>query len=112
MGGQAAHLLDPIASWIREEGLKAGKIHSDDTPVPVLAPGKGKTAQGRLWTYVVDDGASGSTAPALVWYKFTPDRSGIQPQTELKNFTGLLQADGYAGYERLFAGNGIQKVVC
>lgn len=110
--GQAAHLLDPIVSRIREEGLKATKIHSDDTPVPMLVPGKGKTAQGRLWTYVVDDRASGSTTPALVWYRFTPDRSGIHPQTELKNFTGLLQADGYAGYEKLYAGNRIQEVAC
>lgn len=110
--GQAAHLLDPIVSRIREEGLKAAKIHSDDTPVPMLVPGKGKTAQGRLWTYVVDDRASGSTASVLVWYRFTPDRSGIHPQTELKNFTGLLQADGYAGYEKLYAGNRIQEVAC
>lgn len=110
--GQAAHLLDPIVSRIREEGLKATKIHSDDTPVPMLVLGKGKTAQGRLWTYVVDDRASASAAPALVWYKFTPDRSGIHPQTELKNFTGLLQADGYAGYGKLYAGNRIQEVAC
>lgn len=110
--GQAAHLLDPIVSRIREEGLKAAKIHSDDTPVPMLMPGKGKTAQGRLWTYVVDDRASGSTAAAMVWYRFTPDRSGIHPQTELKNFTGLLQADGYAGYEKLYADNRIQEVAC
>ena len=55
-------------------------------------PGKGKTAQGRLWTYVVDDRASGAIGPALVWYKFTLNRSGIHPQSELKSFTGLLQA--------------------
>jgi transposase len=110
--GQAAHLLDPIVSRIREEGLKAAKIHSDDTPVPMLMPGKGKTAQGRLWTYVVDDRAGGSTAATMVWYRFTPDRSGIHPQTELKNFTGLLQADGYAGYEKLYADNRIQEVAC
>lgn len=110
--GQAAHLLDPIVTRIREEGLKASKIHADDTPVPMLVPGKGKTAQARLWTYVVDDRASGSTGPALVWYRFTPDRSGIHPQTELKEFTGLLQADGYAGYDKLYAGNQIREVAC
>lgn len=47
-----------------------------------------------------------------MWYKFTPDRSGIHPQTELKSFTGLLQADGYAGYDKLYAGNRIQEVAC
>lgn len=110
--GQAAHLLDPIVTRIREEGRKAPKIHTDDTPVPMLVPGKGKTAQARLWTYVVDDRASGSSAPALVWYRFTPDRSGIHPQTELKDFTGLLQADGYAGYDKLYAGNRIRQIAC
>lgn len=110
--GQAAALLDPIVSRIREEGLKASKLHTDDTPVPMLVPGKGKTAQARLWTYVVDDRASGASRPALVWYRFTPDRSGIHPQTELKGFAGLLQADGYAGYEKLYAGGRVREVAC
>ena len=110
--GQAAHLLDPIVSRIREEGLKASKIHADDTPVPMLVPGKGKTAQARLWAYVVDDRASGATTPPLVWYRFTPDRSGIHPQTELQSFTGLLQADAYAGFEKLYQGNRISEVAC
>jgi transposase len=126
--GQAAHLLDPIVTRIREEGLKATKLHTDDTPVPMLVPGpradarrfnkqpdcvrRGKAAQARLWAYVVDDRASGATGPALVWYKFTPDRGGIHPQAELKTFTGLLQADGYAGYEKLYAGGKISEVAC
>jgi transposase len=110
--GQAAHLLDPIVSRIREEGLKAAKLHTDDTPVPMLVPGKGRTAQARLWAYVVDDRASGAVTPALAWYRFTPDRSGIHPQSELRSFTGLLQADGYAGYEKLYQGNRIQEVAC
>ena len=110
--GQAAHLLDPIVTRIRDEGLKADKIHTDDTPVPMLVPGKGKTAQARLWAYVVDDRASGAPGPALVWYKFTPDRSGMHPQAELKTFTGLLQADAYAGYEKLYVAGTIQEVAC
>jgi transposase len=136
--GQAAALLDPIVSRIREEGLKASKLHTNDTPVPMLVPGpradarkindkfgfakRGKTAQARLWTYVVDDRVSGASRPALVWYRFTPDRSGIHPQTELKHFTGLLQADGVAcpragrrpdpgaGYEKLYASVRIREV--
>src|SRR5690554_203926 len=78
----------------------------------MLVPGKGKTAQARLWTHVVDDRASGSTGPALVWYKFTLDRSGIHPQTELKTFTGLLQADGYAGYDKLYQDGWIRGAAC
>lgn len=110
--GQASRLLDPIVTRIREEGLNAAKIHSDDTPVPMLVPGKGKTAQARLWVYAVDDRASGATTPALIWYRFTPDRSGIHPQSELKDFKGLLQADGYAGYEKLYTSNRIREVAC
>ncbi|EQB30012.1 IS66 family transposase [Sphingobium ummariense] len=110
--GQAAALLDPIVSRIREEGLKAGKIHADDTPVPMLDPGRGRTATARLWAYVVDDRASGVAGPALVWYKFTPDRSGIHPQTELKSFSGLLQADGYAGYDKLYEDGRVREVAC
>ena len=61
--GQAAALLDPSVARIREEGLKATKIHADATPVPMLDPGRGKTATARLWTYVVDDRAAGSANP-------------------------------------------------
>lgn len=110
--GQAAGLLDPIYRRIREEGLKAAKIHADDTPVPMLMPGKGKAATARLWAYVVDDRASGSTTPRLVWYRFTTDRSGLHPQRELADFSGLLQADGYAGYGKLYAANRILEVAC
>ncbi len=110
--GQAAALLDPIVARIREEGLKATKVHTDDTPVPMLDPGRGKTATARLWTYVVDDRTTDSTSPSLVWYRFTPDRSGVHPQTELKSFAGLLQADGYAGYDKLYDSGRICEVAC
>lgn len=65
-------MLDVLpVQWrvICEEGLKAAKIHSDDMPLSMLIRGKDKTAQGRLWTYVVDNRVSGSAAPALVWYR-------------------------------------------
>ena len=110
--GQAAALLDPIVSRIREEGLKAAKLHTDDTPVPVLEPGSGKTAQGRLWIYAVDDRGSGAATPSLVWYRFTPDRSGVHPQRELAAFSGHLQADAYAGYKKLFGTGRVIEVAC
>ena len=110
--GQASALLDPIINRIREEGLKASKIHTDDTPVPVLDPGRGKTATGRLWTYVVDDRASGSATPPLAWYRFTPDRTGAHPQKELASFTGDLQADAYAGYDKLYQSGHVTEVAC
>lgn len=110
--GQAASLLDPIVSRIREEGLKASKIHTDDTPVPMLDPGRGKTATGRLWTYVVDDRNAGSATPPLVWYRFTPIRSGSHPAQELASFNGFLQADAYSGYDQLYRTNRIIEVGC
>ncbi len=110
--GQAAALLDPVINRIREEGLKATKIHADDTPVPVLDPGRGKTATGRLWTYVVDDRASGGASPPLAWYRFTPDRTGVHPQKELASFTGHLQADAYAGYDKLYQSGRVTEVAC
>jgi transposase len=110
--GQASALLDPIINRIREEGAKASKIHTDDTPVPVLDPGRGKTATGRLWTYVVDDRASGSATPPLAWYRFTPDRTGAHPQKELAEFTGHLQADAYAGYDKLYQSGHVTEVAC
>lgn len=110
--GQAAHLLDPIVQRIREEGLKATKIHADDTPVKVLAPGSGKTATGRLWAYVVDDRASAAARPPLAWYRFTANRAGIHPRRELAGFTGFLQADAYSGFGGLYTDGRISEVAC
>lgn len=110
--GQAAGLLDPIVSRIREEGLKASKIHTDDTPVPVLDPGRGRTKTGRLWTYVVDDRGCGAATPPMVWYRFTADRSGSHPAGELATFSGFLQADAYSGYDQLYRTNRVIEVGC
>src|SRR3546814_16716272 len=75
--GQAAHLPDPIVSRIREEGLKAAKLHTDDPPVPMLVPGQGRPAQARHWAYVLDARYSGATPPALPRSRFSPDPTGI-----------------------------------
>ena len=109
--GQAAALLDPVVSRIRDAVLTADKIHADDTPVPVLDPGRGKTATGRLWVYAADDRASGSTTPPATWYRFTPDRTGAHPQAHLAGFRGFLQADAYAGYDGLYR-RGVTEVAC
>jgi transposase len=105
--GGCSQLLKPLVEALQGYVLSAEKLHADDTPVPVLQPGRGTTKTGRLWVYTRDDraagrGASGNDPPA-VWFAYSPDRKGEHPQRHLKDFKGILQADGYAGYERLYA---------
>ncbi len=93
--------------------MTASKLHADDTPVPVLAPGNGQTKTGRLWTYVRDDRPSGDTSAAAVWFAYSPDRKGEHPQQHLREFEGWLQADAYAGFNQLYKEDGrIQEVAC
>jgi transposase len=100
--GQAAWLLDPVVAAIREHVFAAEKIHGDDTTVPVLAPGLGRTATGRLWVYARDDRLfAGPAAPAAVYF-YSPDRGGEHPAAHMASFTGFLQADGYAGFDALY----------
>ena len=110
--GAASELLAPLVDAVRRHVLGATKLHADDTPVPVLAPGNGKTKTGRLWTYVRDDRTAGeSTAPA-VWFAYSPDRKGEHPRQHLKEFTGTLQADAYSGFHHLYDTGRIREAAC
>ena len=110
--GAASELLTPLVDEISKYVLAAAKIHADDTPVPVLAPGNGKTKTGRLWTYVRDDRPAGfSTAPA-VWFAYSQDRKGEHPRRHLKDFKGALQADAYSGFHHLYGDGAIYEVAC
>jgi len=100
--GQAAWLLDPIVAAIRAQVFAADKIHGDDTTVPVLEPGLGRTRTGRLWAYVRDDRPFCGEAPPAAAYFYSPDRTAVRPAAHLANFTGFLQADAYAGFEKLY----------
>ena len=100
--GQAAWLLAPIVEGIRRHVFAAEKIHGDDTTVPVLAPGLGRTKTGRLWVYVRDDRPFCGTAPPAAAYFYSPDGGGEHPAQHLAGFGGFLQADGYAGFEALY----------
>jgi hypothetical protein len=80
--------------------LAAERLHGDDTPVPVLA--KGRCATGRAWVYVRDDRPFGGPDPPAVLFRYSRDRSGVHPVEHLKTFTGILQADVYAGYNPLY----------
>ena len=97
---------------MRRHVMSAEKLHADDTPVPVLAPGNGKTKTGRLWTYVRDDRPWGVKTPPAVWFAYTPDRKGEHPQTHLREFTGTLQADAYAGYGVVYQGGRVKESAC
>jgi transposase len=101
--GAAAAALMPLVDVIRTHVFAAGRIHADDTTVPVLA--KGKTRIGRLWTYVRDDRPfAGPDPPAAVFF-YSPDRGGEHPEQHLAGYTGLMQADAYAGFNRLYEAN-------
>src|ERR1700680_2871362 len=91
--GGSSELLAPLVEALRRHVMSAGKLHADDIPVPVLAPGLGKTKTGRLWTYVRDDRPVGDQTPPAVWFGYTPDRKGEHPKEHLRQFTGTLQAD-------------------
>lgn len=100
--GALEHLVEPLVAALGRHVLAPGKLHADDTPIPVLAPGTGKTKTGRLWTYVRDDRPSGSTDPPAVLFRYSPDRKGARPQEHLKDFRGILQADAYGGFRELY----------
>jgi transposase len=110
--GGTSQLLTPLVDALRHYVISASKLHADDTPVPVLAPGNGKTKTGRLWTYVRDDRPAGDTAAPAVWFVYSPDRKGEHPERHLREFRGTLQADAYAGFNQLYANGRMQEAAC
>src|SRR6266568_3574526 len=110
--GGTSRLLEPLVEALRRHVLSAHKLHADDTPVPVLAPGNGKTKTGRLWTYVRDNRPAGDGTPPAVWFCYSPDRKGEHPKEHLSSFSGTLQADGYAGFEQIYETGRIQEAAC
>jgi transposase len=114
--GQAVWLLQPIVEGIRRHVFAAEKIHGDDTTVPVLSPGLGRTKTGRLWVYVRDDRPFCGTEPSAAAYFYSPDRGSEHPAGHLTGFNGFLHADAYAGFEALYqntlANARITEVAC
>jgi transposase len=99
--GGCAMVLRPLYDLIRAHVFAGDRVHGDDTPVPVLA--KGKTLTGRLWTYVRDDRPFGGRAPPAAVFFYSRDRAGDHPERHLAGYAGILQADAYAGFNRLYA---------
>ena len=103
--GATAAALKPLVDALAAEIMASDTLHVDDTPVPVLAPGTGKTKTGRLWVYVRDERPFAGAQPPAALFRYSADRKGEHPRTHLKAFTGVIHADGYAGFNELFAGN-------
>jgi transposase len=98
--GQAAATLMPLVERIRAHVFAAERIHADDTTVPVLA--QGKTRTGRLWVYVRDDRPFAGRDPPAAAFFYSGDRGGVHPERHLAGYVGLMQADAYAGFNRLY----------
>jgi transposase len=98
--GACAATLMPLVEAIRAHVFAAERIHADDTTVPVQA--KGKTRTGRLWAYVRDDRPFGGPDPPAAVFFYSPDRGGEHPERHLASYAGLMQADAYAGFNRLY----------
>jgi transposase len=110
--GATSAALAPLIDALAAEVMASDALHVDDTPVPVLAPGAGKTKTGRLWTYVRDERPFNGDRPPAALFFYSPDRKGEHPRAHLKDFRGVIHADGYAGFRELFAGNRIAEAGC
>jgi len=99
--GAAAAALQPLHELLKVHVLAAERLHGDDTTVPVLA--RGKTATGRIWTYVRDDRPFGGPAPPAALFFYSANRAGEHPRQHLAGYGGILQADAYGGYAKLYA---------
>ncbi len=95
-------LLSPLVLAVRRYVLGGGHLHADDTPLPVLDPGRGRTRTGYLWTYVRDERTWGSQEPPAVWFEYSPGSGGQHPRRHLHGYQGVVHVDAYAGFNELF----------
>src|SRR4051794_6592300 len=98
----AVFLLTPLADAIGRHVRAGAALHADDTTVPVLSPGLGRTKTGRLWVLVRDERPWGSPSPPAAFYRYSADRKGVHAQALLASCGGFLHADGYAGFDKLY----------
>ncbi len=102
--GQACWWLEPLHARLMTHVLAGERVFADDTPLPVLQPGKGRTQTGRLWAYARDDRPWGGETPPAVAFRYEPDRKAVRPVEHLRGYRGILQVDGYGGFEALGEG--------
>ena len=110
--GNSTALLEPLADAIGRHVLNGQVIFADDTPVKMQAPGSGKCKTARFWTYARDERPWAGDASPAAWYQFSVDRKGIRTIGHLKDYTGWMHADGYAGFEELYRSGRIHEVAC
>jgi len=108
--GQSTRLLEPLADAIGRYIRAGAAIFADDTPIKMQA--KKKCATTRIWTYVRDERPWNSQAPPAAWYKFSKDREGKHPSEHLANDEGWIHADGYTGFNDLFAQEDVHEMAC
>jgi transposase len=110
--GGACWWLEPLQKRLAEHLFASQKLFADDTPIPVLDPGRGRTKTGRLWVYARDDRPWNGPDPPAAVYLYSPDRKAERPAAHLARFSGIVQVDGYPGFDRLSDGGKIQLAGC
>ena len=104
--------LEALHARLAAHIFASDKLFADDTPIPVLDPGRGRTKTGRLWVYARDDRPWAGPDPPAAVYFYSPDRKAQRPAAHLDRFCGVLQVDGYAGFEQLTIGGDIVLAAC
>ena len=110
--GGASWWLEALRERLAAHIFASDKLFADDTPIPVLDPGRGRTRTGRLWVYVRDNRPWAGPDPPAAVYFYSPDRRAERPAAHLNPFRGILQVDGYAGFETLTTGGAIVLAAC
>jgi transposase len=100
--GAGSRLVSPLVQAVRRHVLGGEQLHADDTPLPVLDPGRGRTKTGYLWTYVRDERPWGSATAPAVWFEYSANRKGEHPRRHLHGFSGVVHSDAYSGLNGLF----------
>jgi hypothetical protein len=110
--GGACWWLEALHERLCKNVFASDHLFADDTPVPVLDPGRGRTKTGRLWVYAREQRGWGGPEPPAAVYLFAPDRRAERPASHLANFKGVLHVDGYAGFEPLADKGNVVLAAC
>jgi hypothetical protein len=110
--GRAAFTLRPVHTRLLEQLKQSTKLFADETTAPVLDPGRGRVKKGQLWAYACDERPWAGHAPPGVAYVYAPDRKHARPAEHLAGFSGILQVDGYGGYEQLAQHGDVALAFC